>query len=96
LEHAFSGVPLPPPAPESDRLPVGESDVRDALREVFDPEIGINVVDLGLVQEIVMGEDGDGVKVHMMTENTPRKPRQFIGSGKALFRNNVVLPARFD
>ena len=26
-----------------------------------------------------------------LTENTPRKPRQFIGSGKALFRNNVVL-----
>jgi serine O-acetyltransferase len=90
LERAFSGVSLPLSAPESDQLPVGESDVRDALREVFDPEIGINVVDLGLVQEIVMGEDGDGVKVHMMTcqecsmvghlvEQVRRKTRGVVG-----------------
>ncbi len=29
-----------------------EDNVRDALREVYDPELGINLVDLGLIYEI--------------------------------------------
>lgn len=32
---------------------VSEETVRDALREVYDPEISINVNDLGLIYEVV-------------------------------------------
>jgi metal-sulfur cluster biosynthetic enzyme len=33
-------------------------DVLEALRDVVDPELGINVVDLGLVYGVTLGEDG--------------------------------------
>jgi metal-sulfur cluster biosynthetic enzyme len=33
-------------------------DVLEALRDVVDPELGINVVDLGLVYGVSLGEDG--------------------------------------
>jgi metal-sulfur cluster biosynthetic enzyme len=37
------------PAPETAELTPEQEDVLEALRDVVDPELGINVVDLGLV-----------------------------------------------
>ena len=34
-------------------------DVREGLKTVYDPEIGINVVDLGLVYDADIAENGD-------------------------------------
>jgi metal-sulfur cluster biosynthetic enzyme len=31
--------------------------IRDALRHVYDPEIGMSVVDLGMIRDIDVGED---------------------------------------
>jgi metal-sulfur cluster biosynthetic enzyme len=42
-----AGMPEPPPAP-SGAAPALE-DLEEAMRDVVDPELGINVVDLGLV-----------------------------------------------
>jgi metal-sulfur cluster biosynthetic enzyme len=36
-----------------------EDDVREALKDVVDPELGINVVDLGLIYEVAL-ERADG------------------------------------
>lgn len=42
-------------------------EVREALKVVNDPEIGINVVDLGLVYEVRMSEEGDAHIVFTLT-----------------------------
>lgn len=65
LERMLSrGTRLVPPLQESVRTPTGESDIRQALREVIDPEVGVNVVDLGLIKEIA--SNGQGVVVRMV------------------------------
>lgn len=42
---------------------ITESAIREALRQVIDPELGINIVDLGLVYAIEI--DGTRVRVRM-------------------------------
>jgi len=38
--------------------------LREALREVVDPEIGLNIVELGLVRDVAI--DGDNAKITMI------------------------------
>lgn len=52
--------------------PVPDSDaIRDALRQVVDPEMGVNIVDLGLVYRI---ESAPGQVVVDMTMTSPACP----------------------
>ena len=37
--------------------------IREALRDVLDPEVGINVVDLGLIQDVLVS--GHAVEIRM-------------------------------
>jgi len=65
LERVLSRIPpLALPAYERNLSPACEDDIRQALREVIDPEVGTNVVDLGLIQEIAL--NGRGVEVRMV------------------------------
>ena len=48
-----------------------DADIRDALRDVIDPELGVNIVDLGLVYGIAI--DGTRVRV-TMTMTSPACP----------------------
>jgi serine O-acetyltransferase len=52
------------PVTESKLTPTCEAAIRQALKEVLDPEVGINVVDLGMIREIVL--NGRGVEVRMV------------------------------
>lgn len=52
---------------------IDEHTVREALREVIDPELGCNIVDLGLLYAITL--DGTTVTVQM-TLTTPGCPMQ--------------------
>jgi len=51
-------------AQEHSPSPLTEADIREALKEVIDPEIGISVVDLGLIKQIVL--NGRDVEVRMV------------------------------
>jgi len=46
-----------------------EAQIETALRDCFDPEVKLNLVDLGLIYKIETGPDAD---------STPKWPRQWV------------------
>lgn len=50
------------------------ADVKTALREVVDPEIGLNVIELGLVRDLVIEEEKAKVTMIMTTPFCPYAP----------------------
>jgi FeS assembly SUF system protein len=74
----FDFAPQPPPETEGVERPEGEDDpvlmepVLDALKTVQDPEIPVNLVDLGLIYELVVKKGG--IVFVEMTLTTPACP----------------------
>jgi FeS assembly SUF system protein len=74
----FDFAPEPPPETENVERPEGEDDpdlyepVLDALRSVHDPEIPVNIVELGLIYELVVKQGG--LVYVEMTLTTPACP----------------------
>ncbi len=51
---------------------IQEGDIIEALRSVYDPEIPINIYDLGLIYEVVLEDNGDiHVKMTLTSPNCP-------------------------
>lgn len=40
-------------------MPLSEADIRTALMDCYDPEIPVNIVDLGLIYKIALADDAD-------------------------------------
>ncbi|HEU5016594.1 MAG TPA: NifU N-terminal domain-containing protein [Pseudolabrys sp.] len=82
MEHFLSGAPvLRRQAPARERMPSSVSSksgaktpdlIWNALRQVIDPELGYNIVDLGLVYDVAV-EEGGAVQI-TMTTTTPGCP----------------------
>jgi metal-sulfur cluster biosynthetic enzyme len=56
---------------QGDEAVPAEDAIRDALRYVVDPEVGLNVVDLGLVYGIDVSAERIGVRMTMTTPACP-------------------------
>jgi metal-sulfur cluster biosynthetic enzyme len=68
----------PTTAPPADAAPAFDPERRakelavlDALRSVVDPEIGMNVVELALIKQILLGENESEVKMILTTPFCP-------------------------
>ncbi len=48
-----------------------EHNIKDALRQVFDPEIGLEVVQLGLIREILLNVEPAEIKMMLTTPFCP-------------------------
>jgi metal-sulfur cluster biosynthetic enzyme len=73
--------PALPPNPES---------LREVLREVVDPEAGMNIVDLGLVYDVML--TSDGVRV-VMTTTSPACPVGELIADEVEAALRAALPA---
>ena len=68
LEERLRSMQKALPGPEAERLTAQmerEEEIREALRDVLDPEVGIDIVDLGLIKDIIIRGD-DTVEVDMV------------------------------
>ena len=59
-----------PPAFDAERRAT-ELAILDALRSVVDPEIGMNVVELALIKQILVGKDSSEIKMILTTPFCP-------------------------
>jgi len=54
---------------------VSEDRIRQALTQVYDPELGINIIDLGLVYDIDLHDNGDvDIRYSLTTMGCPIGP----------------------
>ena len=81
---------------------LSESDVREKLKDVMDPELDINIVDLGLEYELDVRDD----EVHiLMTLTTPGCPlhgvfdemvRREVGKLEGISENEIEVELTFE
>ncbi len=68
-------------------MPVNEDHIREALKQVVDPELFVNVVDLGLIYGVTTTEVEDKTDIKIeMTLTSPACPAgpQLVGQSKAV------------
>jgi metal-sulfur cluster biosynthetic enzyme len=72
-------------------MPILEEHVREALKQVIDPELFVNVVDLGLIYDVKIddGEDGKSNVDVAMTMTSPACPAgpQLLSQSKMVVGN---------
>jgi len=77
-DPTFTNDSIGPTIAPSDDAPVidpvqrsRELAVLDALRSVVDPEIGMNVVELALIRQVILGEEETEIKMILTTPFCP-------------------------
>ncbi|MEQ8847806.1 metal-sulfur cluster assembly factor [Botrimarina sp.] len=71
-------------------MPIAEDHVREALKEVIDPELFVNIVDLGLIYDVVItpneesGKDDVAIDMTMTSPACPAGPQLVANSNDAV------------
>jgi metal-sulfur cluster biosynthetic enzyme len=69
--------------------------VTDALREIIDPEIGLNIIQLGLIRDVKIDEDSALVKMILTTPFCPYGPAM-LESTRQKAEEALKMPAHID
>ena len=75
---------------------VPEGQVMEALKQVIDPELGINLVDLGLVYDVAIEGPDVRVKMTLTTPGCPMHDSLVMGAERALRRIPGVVSAAVE
>ena len=72
-------------------MPIAEETIREALKSVIDPELFVNIVDLGLIYDVTIIESPEGksnvnVAMTMTSPACPAGP-QLLGGSKMVVSN---------
>jgi metal-sulfur cluster biosynthetic enzyme len=84
-----------PAAPPASAPSQQELAIRSALETVMDPEIGLSVIDLGLIREVLVRPDKTLVKMMLTTPFCPYAP-QMIAEVKAATQSVVPQDCEVD
>ena len=74
-------------------MPISEDSVREALKQVIDPELFVNIVDLGLVYTVTVSEAAEG-KSDVSIEMTMTSPA--CPAGPQLIQNSKDVLGRME
>ena len=74
-------------------MPIAEDKVREALKNVVDPELFVNIVDLGLIYDVKIDEQADG-KANVAVEMTMTSPA--CPAGPQLLSQSKDAVSRLD
>ncbi len=79
----------------SDQVTSREEGLFEALRTVVDPEIGMNIVELGLIRHVDIGEDRAHVVMIMTTPFCPYAP-QLLEQTRRTAQNYLGIPTTIE
>ncbi|TVR19083.1 MAG: metal-sulfur cluster assembly factor [Anaerolineaceae bacterium] len=79
----------------SDPAQTREEAVREALRAVIDPEIGMNIIELGLVRDIDIQEENAHITMIMTTPFCPYAP-QLLEQTRRTAQEFLNLPTTIE
>lgn len=72
------------------------NEVIEALKDVMDPELGINVVDLGLIYDLAWDEENDALIIHMTLTSAACPLTDVLEEQTAESLDNVVNAFRIN
>lgn len=72
-----------------------EDQVREALRQVYDPEIGMNVIELGLIRKLEIGEQNAHIVMILTTPFCPYGP-QLMEQVRWVAQKETGLPTTIE
>lgn len=67
-----------------------EEQVFQALKQVIDPELGVNIVDLGLVYEINLSDDSLHIRMTTTSRACPLN-NYFVNNAKKIIKNSFGI-----